>query len=75
LKHPWSSTLRIEANGRLIREEDLFSEQSVQDCVRLNLDRRVERLRLTVRASPRSKGSEAWIRSVMAKARTRLPKP
>jgi SAM-dependent methyltransferase len=63
LKHPWSGTLHATTpEGQLLLEEPLFSAQSYDHTLRLELPKGTTHLRLQVRPHPGSQGSEAWVK-------------
>jgi hypothetical protein len=64
LKHPWSGQVQVELDGRLLHIENLFSESSHRETVSLAVPSG-GRLRFTVTPDTGSRGSEAWIYSVL----------
>lgn len=64
LKHQWSGTLVVTADGREVAAEDLFAEAAKVTTLRVNLSSPSQTVRLATRANPRSQGQEAWIHAI-----------
>lgn len=64
LKHPWSGTLVVSANGKDAASEDLFADASALSTLRVRFDAPTTTVRLATRANPRSNGQEAWIHAI-----------